>query len=148
MAELTISASDIAGALKKNLEGFAPSVEARTVGRVAEVQRERGERGHGARVVGHSNSDIEDAVVRGIERRGDARGVPPFFFHLGSTQLQDQGVSVTQAQIDIGNGLVSVTAAAGLDCVRSANRQASQKHDTGIIGLSRPDTAGSRIGYG
>jgi len=37
MAELTISASDIAGALKKNLEGFEPSVEARTVGRVAEV---------------------------------------------------------------------------------------------------------------
>ena len=37
MAELTISATDIAGALKKNLEGFEPSVEARTVGRVAEV---------------------------------------------------------------------------------------------------------------
>ena len=37
MAELTISVADIAGALKKNLEGFEPSVEARTVGRVAEV---------------------------------------------------------------------------------------------------------------
>jgi F-type H+-transporting ATPase subunit alpha len=37
MAELTISAADIASALKSNLEGFAPSVEARTVGRVAEV---------------------------------------------------------------------------------------------------------------
>jgi F-type H+-transporting ATPase subunit alpha len=37
MAELTISAADIASALKKNLEGFEPSVEARTVGRVAEV---------------------------------------------------------------------------------------------------------------
>ena len=33
MAELTISAADIASALKKNLEGFEPSVEARTVGR-------------------------------------------------------------------------------------------------------------------
>jgi F-type H+-transporting ATPase subunit alpha len=37
MAELTISAADIASALKSNLEGFAPSLEARTVGRVAEV---------------------------------------------------------------------------------------------------------------
>jgi F-type H+-transporting ATPase subunit alpha len=37
MAELTISAADIASALKHNLEGYEPSLEARTVGRVAEV---------------------------------------------------------------------------------------------------------------
>jgi F-type H+-transporting ATPase subunit alpha len=37
MAELTISPGDIAAALKKNLEGFEPTLEARTVGRVAEV---------------------------------------------------------------------------------------------------------------
>ncbi len=37
MAELTLSANDIAAALKKNLEGFTPSLEARTVGRVAVV---------------------------------------------------------------------------------------------------------------
>jgi F-type H+-transporting ATPase subunit alpha len=37
MAELTISAADIASALKKNLEGYEPSLEARTVGRVIEV---------------------------------------------------------------------------------------------------------------
>src|SRR5580765_5765661 len=37
MAELTLSASDIASALQKNLDGFSPSLEARTVGRVAEV---------------------------------------------------------------------------------------------------------------
>jgi F-type H+-transporting ATPase subunit alpha len=37
MAELTISAADIASALKTNLDGYEPSVEARTVGRVAEV---------------------------------------------------------------------------------------------------------------
>ena len=37
MAELTLSAADIAAALKQNLEGFEPSLEARTVGRVAEV---------------------------------------------------------------------------------------------------------------
>ena len=37
MAELTLSASDIAAALKKNLDGFEPSLEARTVGRVTQV---------------------------------------------------------------------------------------------------------------
>src|SRR6187401_1794695 len=37
MAELTLSAADIAAAITKNLEGFEPSVEARTVGRVTEV---------------------------------------------------------------------------------------------------------------
>ena len=37
MAELTLSAADIASALQKNLEGFEPSLEARTVGRVTEV---------------------------------------------------------------------------------------------------------------
>src|SRR3954468_12397739 len=37
MAELTLSAADIASALNKNLEGFEPSLEARTVGRVSEV---------------------------------------------------------------------------------------------------------------
>src|SRR5262245_45015169 len=37
MAELTISPGDIADAIKKNLESFEPSLEARTVGRVTEV---------------------------------------------------------------------------------------------------------------
>ncbi len=37
MAELTISAADIASALKNNLEGLESDLEARTVGRVAEV---------------------------------------------------------------------------------------------------------------
>ncbi len=37
MAELTISTADIASALKKNLEGFEPSLAARTVGRILEV---------------------------------------------------------------------------------------------------------------
>ncbi len=37
MAELTLSAADIAAALTKNLDGFEPSLEARTVGRIAEV---------------------------------------------------------------------------------------------------------------
>ncbi len=37
MAEITFSAADIAAVLKKNLDGFEPSLEARTVGRVKEV---------------------------------------------------------------------------------------------------------------
>ena len=37
MAELTLSAAEIAAALQKNLEGYEPSLEARTVGRVTEV---------------------------------------------------------------------------------------------------------------
>jgi F-type H+-transporting ATPase subunit alpha len=37
MAELTINTGDITNALKKNLEGFKPSVEATAVGRVLEV---------------------------------------------------------------------------------------------------------------
>jgi F-type H+-transporting ATPase subunit alpha len=37
MAELTLSAADIAAALKKNLADYEPSFEARTVGRVSEV---------------------------------------------------------------------------------------------------------------
>jgi F-type H+-transporting ATPase subunit alpha len=37
MAELTINTADITAALKKNLEGFKPSVEATAVGRVLEV---------------------------------------------------------------------------------------------------------------
>jgi F-type H+-transporting ATPase subunit alpha len=37
MAELTLSAGDIAAAISKGLQGYTPSLEARTVGRVAEV---------------------------------------------------------------------------------------------------------------
>ena len=37
MAELTISTTDIAEALKKNLDGFQPTLEATTIGRVTEV---------------------------------------------------------------------------------------------------------------
>ena len=37
MADITLSASDIASAITKGLEGYTPSLEARTVGRVVEV---------------------------------------------------------------------------------------------------------------
>jgi F-type H+/Na+-transporting ATPase subunit alpha len=56
MAELTINAGDIAAALKKNLEGFEPSLEAKTVGRVAEV-------GDGiARVSGLPNAAVNEML--------------------------------------------------------------------------------------
>jgi F-type H+-transporting ATPase subunit alpha len=60
MAELTISAADIASALQKNLEGFEPSIEARTVGRVAEV-------GDGIAKV----SGLPDAAVNELLRFAD-----------------------------------------------------------------------------
>ena len=64
MAELTISAADITAALTKNLEGFEPSLEAKTVGRVTEV-------GDGiARVVRPARRGRERAArVRGRHRR-------------------------------------------------------------------------------
>ncbi len=56
MAELTISAGDIAAALTKNLEGFEPSLEARTVGRVTEI-------GDGiARVVGLPDAAVNELL--------------------------------------------------------------------------------------
>ena len=56
MAELTISIADITAALKKNLEGFQPSLEARTVGRVTEV-------GDGiARVAGLSECGVNELL--------------------------------------------------------------------------------------
>src|SRR4026208_1437592 len=81
MAELTLNPGDIAAALKKNLEGFEPSLEARTVGRVAEV-------GDGiARVSGLPDAavnellEFEDGTV-GLaphldERALDARAASP-----------------------------------------------------------------------
>src|SRR6266545_3652779 len=37
MAELTLSTAEITATLKKHLEGFEPSLEARTVGRITSV---------------------------------------------------------------------------------------------------------------
>ena len=56
MAELTLSAADIASALTKNLEGYEPSLEARTVGRVTEI-------GDGiARVVGLPDAAVNELL--------------------------------------------------------------------------------------
>jgi F-type H+/Na+-transporting ATPase subunit alpha len=56
MAELNINAGDIAAALKKNLEGYEPSLEAKTIGRVTEV-------GDGiARVSGLPNASVNEML--------------------------------------------------------------------------------------
>src|SRR5262249_23482255 len=65
MAELTIDAADIAAVLRKNVEGFRPSVERETVGRVLEV-------GDGiARVAGLPNAAVNEL----LEFEGGARGL-------------------------------------------------------------------------
>ena len=56
MAELTISAADIASALKNNLDGYEASLEARTVGRVSEI-------GDGiARVLGLPDAGVNELL--------------------------------------------------------------------------------------
>src|SRR6266550_919943 len=65
MAELTIDASSIAAALRKNVEGFRPSIEAERVGRVLEV-------GDGiARVAGLPNAAVNEL----LEFEGGALGL-------------------------------------------------------------------------
>ena len=56
MAELTIDTSDIAAAIRRNLEGFAPSLTQTQVGRVEEV-------GDGiARVSGLPNAAVNEML--------------------------------------------------------------------------------------
>jgi F-type H+-transporting ATPase subunit alpha len=65
MAELTIDAADIAAVLRKNIEGFHPSIEAEQVGRVLEV-------GDGiARVAGLPNAAVNEL----LEFEGGALGL-------------------------------------------------------------------------
>src|SRR6266550_3974560 len=65
MAELTIDASSIAAALRKNVEGFQPSIEREQVGRVLEV-------GEGiARVAGLPNAAVNEL----LEFEGGALGL-------------------------------------------------------------------------
>jgi F-type H+-transporting ATPase subunit alpha len=65
MAELTIDASQIAAALRKNVEGFQPSIESEQVGRVLEV-------GDGiARVAGLPNAAVNEL----LEFEGGALGL-------------------------------------------------------------------------
>ena len=107
MAELTISAADIASALKTNLDGFEPSVEARTVGRVAEV-------GDGiARVSGLPDAavnellEFEDGSV-GLALNLDETSIGAVV--LGNVDKIEEGQTVKSTgnilSVPVGNGML------------------------------------------
>ncbi len=92
MAELTLSAADIAAAITKNLDGYEPSVEARTVGRVIEV-------GDGiARVAGLPDAAVNELLefpggVLGLALNLDEGSIGAVV--LGSSDQIEEGQSVT-----------------------------------------------------
>ena len=92
MAELTLSAADIAAAITKNLDGYEPSVEARTVGRVVEV-------GDGiARVAGLPDAAVNELLefpggVLGLALNLDEGSIGAVV--LGSSDQIEEGQSVT-----------------------------------------------------
>ncbi|MBL6635088.1 MAG: F0F1 ATP synthase subunit alpha [Ilumatobacteraceae bacterium] len=92
MAELTLSAADIAAAITKNLDGYQPSVEARTVGRVIEV-------GDGiARVAGLPDAAVNELLefpggVLGLALNLDEGSIGAVV--LGSSDQIQEGQSVT-----------------------------------------------------
>ncbi|MGH9135240.1 MAG: F0F1 ATP synthase subunit alpha [Ilumatobacteraceae bacterium] len=107
MAELTLSAADIATALKKNLDGFEPSLEARTVGRVAEV-------GDGiARVSGLPDAavnellEFEDGTV-GLALNLDERSIGAVV--LGNSDDIEEGQTVKATgrilSVPVGDGVL------------------------------------------
>jgi F-type H+-transporting ATPase subunit alpha len=107
MAELTLSAADIAAALTKNLEGYEPSFEARTVGRVAEV-------GDGiARVSGLPDAavnellEFEDGTV-GLALNLDERSIGAVV--LGDTDGIEEGQPVKSTgrilSVPVGDGVL------------------------------------------
>ena len=92
MAELTLSAADIAAAITKNLDSYEPSVEARTVGRVIEV-------GDGiARVAGLPDAAVNELLefpggVLGLALNLDEGSIGAVV--LGSSDHIEEGQSVT-----------------------------------------------------
>ena len=107
MAELTISAADIASALKNNLEGLDDSLEARTVGRVAEV-------GDGiARVSGLPDAavnellEFEDGSV-GLALNLDEESIGAVI--LGDTSAIEEGQTVKSTgrilSVPVGDGVL------------------------------------------
>jgi F-type H+-transporting ATPase subunit alpha len=107
MAELTIDPADIAAVLRKNVEGFRPSVERATVGRVLEV-------GDGiARVAGLPNAAVNEL----LEFEGGALGLALNLEEdsigavvLGKADEVEEGQLVTATgrilSIPVGDGLL------------------------------------------
>jgi F-type H+/Na+-transporting ATPase subunit alpha len=107
MAELTLSAADIAASLTRNLEGFEPSLEARTVGRVSEV-------GDGiARVFGLPDAavnellEFEDGTV-GLALNLDERSIGAVV--LGDSDNIEEGQTVKSTgrilSVPVGDGVL------------------------------------------
>src|SRR5215510_15453443 len=107
MAELTIDAKDIAAVLRKNVEGFKPSVEKAQVGRVTQV-------GDGiARVSGLPNAAVNEL----LEFEGGALGLALNLEEetigavvLGRAEGVEEGQLVTATgrilSIPVGDGLL------------------------------------------
>jgi F-type H+-transporting ATPase subunit alpha len=107
MAELTIDTASIAAALRKNLEGFSPSLEQTTVGRVVEV-------GDGiARVSGLPNASVNELLefedgTLGLALNLDEESIGAVV--LGEVSHIDEGQSVKATgrilDVPVGDGLL------------------------------------------
>src|SRR5262245_18793017 len=107
MAELTISPGDIADAIKKNLEKFEPSLEARTVGRVTEVSDGI------ARVGGLPSCSVNELLefedgTRGLALNLDEESIGAVV--LGNADSIEEGQQVTATgtilSIPVGDGVL------------------------------------------
>jgi len=106
MAELTINTADIAAALKKNLEGFSPDLEAAQVGRVIEV-------GDGiATVSGLPGVGVNEL----LEFEGGIRGLALNLDEdsIGAVILGDGGAVSEGTAVKATNQILSVPAGDGL----------------------------------
>ncbi len=107
MAELTINTADIAAAIQSNLEGFAPSLEQTTVGRVLEV-------GDGiARVSGLPNAAVNEMLrfengIIGLALNLDESSIGAVV--LGDVEGIEEGQAVVATgdilSVPVGDGLL------------------------------------------
>jgi F-type H+/Na+-transporting ATPase subunit alpha len=107
MAELTINTADIAAALRKNLEGFAPEVETAQVGRVVEV-------GDGiARVSGLPGAAVNELLefedgTPGLALNLDEESIGTVVLGEADTVKEGQTVKATGSilSVPVGDGLL------------------------------------------
>src|SRR5688500_6690275 len=107
MAELTINTADIAAALRKNLEGFTPDMEAAQVGRVIEV-------GDGiATVAGLPGVGVNELLefeggVRGLALNLDEESIGAVVLGDGGSVREGSAVKATSQilSVPVGDGLL------------------------------------------
>jgi F-type H+-transporting ATPase subunit alpha len=107
MAELTINTADIAAALKKNLEGFAPTVSSAQVGRVIEV-------GDGiATVAGLPGAGVNELLefeggIRGLALNLDEDSIGAVVLGDGGSVREGSAVKATGQilSVPVGDGLL------------------------------------------